>query len=106
MKMKARRIIPGILNPPQIGSKNGSKYNDGLGTSMPPNFDLVYIYFEQKGEPDWAYQFFEAQELRRWKVETGRPVMNWKVAAIDWIFNQLQDRKRRFRQSPFYNESV
>ncbi|MVN91426.1 MULTISPECIES: hypothetical protein [Mucilaginibacter] len=79
--------------------------HDGLGTTMPPDKDVLLIYFDQKGEGELAEDFFNEHDARGWKTPTGGKIFNWKVCASEWIYNHHQDVKRRFRQSPFYSES-
>jgi hypothetical protein len=105
MKRKAKRIIS---VPAKSARKNGKitvVNDDGFGTSMPPPFLHIEIYFDQKGELESASLFFEEHESRAWKNQTGQPIRNWKVCAAEWIYNYRQEMKRRFRKSRFYSES-
>ncbi|MBK0378554.1 hypothetical protein [Mucilaginibacter segetis] len=79
--------------------------HDGLGTTMPPDSDVLLIYFDQKGLAQLAEKFFDEHDNRGWKTATGGTIYNWKVCAAEWIYNYRQEVKRRFRQSPFYSES-
>ena len=105
MKRKAKRIIPSVPKSPKNNLKIAIRNDNGLGTSMPPSFTSIEIYFDQKGLLDVAMHFFEEHELRAWKSPTGYPVINWKVCAAEWIYNYQQELKRNFRISPFYSES-
>ena len=104
MKRKAKRIVPKDTQPKNriaIALHN----DDGLGTSMPPSFASIEIYFDQKGLVEIADDFFTEHELREWKSATGHSIINWKVCAADWIYDYRQAMKMRFRKSPFYSES-
>jgi hypothetical protein len=105
MKRKAKRTIPGKSNEVDGLGKLPTRIHDGLGTTMPPNLEGLHIYFDQKGVPDLADEFFHEYDIRDWKTPTGGTVRNWKVCAAEWIYNYQQEAKRKFRQSPFYSES-
>jgi hypothetical protein len=105
MKRKVIRItsLPAKLTRRSL--KMSVLNDDGFGTSMPPPFALVEIYFDQKSMADYVWEFYDEHELRQWKNQTGQPITNWKVCAAEWIYNHRQEMKRRFRQSRFYSES-
>jgi hypothetical protein len=105
MKRKAKRTVPRLPNEVRKSSKNTKHNHDGLGTTMPPNKDVLLIYFDQKGEGELVEVFFDEHDARGWTTPTGSIIYNWKVCAAEWIYNRRQEVKRRFRQSPFYRES-
>ncbi len=105
MKRKAKRTVPGSPNEVKKSHKNTVQDHDGLGATMPPDKDVLLIYFDQKGEGELADDFFNEHDARGWKSPTGGKIRNWKVCAAEWIYNHRQEAKRRFRQSPFYSES-
>ena len=105
MKRKAKRIVPDRNNPSRNSNKIACCYDDGLGTTVPPSFNNIEIYFEQKELLEVACNFYNEHELREWRNATGQPILNWKVCAAEWIYNYRQEIKRRFRKSPFYSES-
>lgn len=105
MKRKAKRIVPNLNNPSRNSDKIAFQYDDGLGTSVPPSFSNIEIYFDQKGLLEVACNFYSEHELRGWKNATGQSIVNWKVCAAEWIYNYRQEIKRRSRMSPFYSES-
>jgi hypothetical protein len=105
MKRKAKRIASLPAKPARKGIKMSVQNDDGFGTSMPPPFALVKIYFDQRGMDKSVCEFYDEHELRQWKNQTGQPIINWKVCAAEWIYNYRQEMKRKFRQSPFYSES-
>lgn len=105
MKRKAKRTIPSKCDEVNRRGKLPTKIHDGLGTTMPPDRMVLHIYFDQKGVPEFAEEFFYEYDIREWKTPTGGPVRNWKVCAAEWIYNYRQEVKRKFRQSPFYSES-
>lgn len=105
MKRKAKRTIPGKPNEVNNRGKLPATIHDGMGTNMPPDPQVLHIYFDQKGEVDLADEFFHEYDIREWKTPTGGAVRNWKVCAAEWIYNYRQEVKRQFRQSPFYSES-
>jgi hypothetical protein len=106
MKRKAKRTVPGQPIEVRKGRKNPLQIHDGLGTTMPPDKDVLLIYFDQKGEVELADEFFNEHDTRGWKTPTGGTIYNWKVCAAEWIYNYRQEVKRRFRQSLFYSESI
>ncbi len=106
MKRKAKRTIPRQPKEVSKSSKNTLQIHDGLGTTMPPDKDVLLIYFDQKGEAEMADEFFNEHAARGWKTPTGGTIYNWKVCAAEWIYNHQQDVKRRLRLSPFYSESL
>jgi hypothetical protein len=105
MKRKARRIVQQPIKLREKILKRSDHFDDGLGTSVPPEFEVVHVYFDQKGQVEFAHKFFEEQEMVQWKTQSGQIIRNWKEYAAEWIYNRRQDMKRRFRQSPFFNES-
>jgi hypothetical protein len=105
MKRKAKRIISIPIKPARKCYKKSVQNDDGFGTSMPPTFTVVAIYFDQKSLADCVSEFYDEHELRHWKNQTGQPITNWKVCAAEWIYNYRQEMKRKFRQSRFYSES-
>jgi hypothetical protein len=106
MKRKAKRTVPRQSNDVRKRSKYSLQIHDGLGTTMPPDKDVLLIYFDQKGEAELTDEFFNEHVARGWKTPTGGTIYNWKVCAAEWIYNHQQDVKRRLRLSPFYSESV
>ncbi|MEJ7693492.1 hypothetical protein [Daejeonella sp.] len=78
------------------------KLSGGFGVDVPPVSAHVKIYFLQKGltEPE-AEAFFIAFNAVDWKTGSGKPIRNWKVLASDWIFDSIQRKKLRRRQSLF-----
>lgn len=105
MKRKAKRALPRQPKQASRTTKNPMQIHDGLGSTMPPDKDVLQIYFDQKGEAELAETFFNEHHTRGWKTPTGGTIYNWKVCAAEWIYNYRQELKRRFRQSPFYNKS-
>ncbi len=105
MKRKAKRTVQRQPNEIRKSSKTTIHIHDGLGTTMPPDKEVLLIYFDQKSEAELADEFFNEHDARGWKTPTGGMIYNWKVCATEWIYNYRQEVKRRFRQSPFYSES-
>lgn len=105
MKRKAKRMAALLAKPPAKQLNFRTWKDDGFGTSVPPSIESIVVYFDQKGVPEIACDFYEEHKLRKWKSVNGQPVTNWKVCAAEWIYNYRQDLKRRFRRSPFYSES-
>ncbi|RKD15311.1 hypothetical protein BCY91_06790 [Pelobium manganitolerans] len=60
---------------------------------MPPEFDLILIYFDQKSEAKLALEFYSEQQTLGWKTDRGAQIKNWKVAATDWLYNYYQARR-------------
>jgi len=65
----------------------------GFGYEMPPEKRVVEIYFDQKGIPDQAGNFFSFYDQSNWSSAKGTPYRNWKLLASDWIFNYQQELK-------------
>ncbi|QQL50281.1 hypothetical protein [Mucilaginibacter ginkgonis] len=70
----------------------------GFGYEMPPDQQIVLIYFDQQGLLGEAGNFFRHYENCSWKSPRGKPYRNWKVLATDWIFNHRQASKLLERQ--------
>lgn len=70
----------------------------GLGTELPPQRQLVVIYFDQKGLGNQADAFYSYYEEADWRSHKGTPYRNWKLLAADWIFDYEQELKLRKRQ--------
>jgi len=86
-KRKARRLVEPTKH------KNKFPSSTGFGYEVPPDFDCVSIYFNQKGGAKIAGNFFQYFQDCGWKTRTGAPVRNWKVAATDWIYDHCQMEK-------------
>jgi hypothetical protein len=73
----------------------------GFGYEMPPDWQLIDIYFDQKGQTEQATLFYEHYRGSNWRSSNGTPFRNWKVLASDWIFNYQQEQKlkQRFREN-------
>jgi hypothetical protein len=106
MKRKAKRTVPRQPNKVRKSSNKTMQIHAGLGTTMPPDKDILLIYFDQKGEAELAEKFFTEHYAREWKTPTGGTIYNWKVCAAEWIYNHRQEVKRRLRLSPFYSEPL
>jgi len=94
LKRKAKRVMekPGRRPlPPSIAQK-------GFGTELPPQKDLVAIYFDQKGFSAQADLFYQFYEQANWSSPKGTPYRNWKLLAADWMFDYEQELKLRKRQ--------
>ena len=92
MKRKAKRKSIGNR---ALGkeSKNISKNCRGFGYELPPNFEMVSIYFNQKGQSEIACTFFQHFQKTDWKTNSCYPIRNWKVLASDWIFEHERSVK-------------
>ncbi|MGF7080348.1 hypothetical protein [Mucilaginibacter sp. UYCu711] len=93
-KRKAKRLPAerrSIPQPEQIHQK-------GFGTEMPPQKQLVEIYFDQKELSDQAGQFYNFFEAANWSSPKGTPYRNWKLLAADWIYDFQQALKLKKRQ--------
>jgi hypothetical protein len=77
----------------------------GFGYEMPPDRELVHIYFDQKGLAGQADSFYKFYDHAYWQSARGTPFRNWKVLAADWIFNYRQqlklEQRLRANQSAF-----
>jgi hypothetical protein len=92
-KRKAKR------RPVVVHGKPASNISDqrGFGNEMPPNLNLVEIYFDQKGHGKQAVPFYEFYQHIDWCTAKGHPYKNWKILASDWIFEYEQTIKLRKR---------
>lgn len=105
MKRKAKRISPAKL---QLLKKAGKNFKDkikGFGYQVPPDEDIVRIYFDQKSFRNMAEIFYRDCRAQHWKTKTGKKIYNWKVLAADWIFDYRQSVKLALRRSKFCNQS-
>jgi hypothetical protein len=69
----------------------------GFGYEMPPDRQLIDIYFDQKGQTEQAALFYDHYREAGWCSPNGTPYRNWKVLASDWIFNYQQEQKLKQR---------
>src|SRR5665213_3276048 len=92
LKRKARRVP---LDKP--ARRSGSVARQGFGFEMPPDPELVQIYFDQKGFAGQAPVFFKFYDDANWRSPRGTLYRNWKTLATDWIFNYQQDLKLQKR---------
>ena len=89
VKRKAKRIQvkpEKMALPPPVTQQ-------GFGIEMPPQKQLVDIYFDQKGFADQAPLFFQFYEQLNWSSPRGTPYRNWKMLAVEWIFDHQQALK-------------
>ncbi|GEM_PF-6143999 len=59
---------------------------EGFGREVPPCFDFVKIYFNQKGYGYLTEKFYDEQSRNGWRNVRGGKMRNWKEAASEWIF--------------------
>lgn len=69
----------------------------GFGYEVPPEFNAILIYFDQKGLCEQAKPFYDHHDEAFWLTPKGRQIKNWKVIATDWIFNHQQNEKLKQR---------
>jgi hypothetical protein len=101
MKRTAKRINSAKLRGLEKLPANSNAGQKGFGYEMPPDEDLVQIYFDQKGLGNLAQLFYRDYQAWGWKTQTGKKIRNWKVLAVDWIFNYRQTVKLALRRSGF-----
>lgn len=89
VKRKAKRTT--------IRRKVRRSAQQGFGYEMPPDKQLVDIYFDQKGYTEQAAPFYDHYCETNWHSPHGTPFRNWKVLASDWIFNYQQEQKLKQR---------
>jgi len=77
--------------------KTKASEQKGFGYEMPPDRQLVDIYFDQKGHTGQAAVFYEHYRESNWRSPNGTPFRNWKVLASDWLFNYEQEQKLKQR---------
>lgn len=106
MKRKAKRIVQQPPKLSQLTRKTGPHFSDGLGTSVPPEFLLVQIYFDQQGLAECAEAFFREKEMSGWKTRFGKPIRNWKECANEWIYDRRLMLRQEMKRSPFYCENL
>lgn len=58
----------------------------GFGREIPPDLELVKIYFDQKGCGGMAEKFYNEKSRSGWSNVRGGRMRNWKEAASEWIF--------------------
>ncbi|SDE01547.1 hypothetical protein SAMN05216464_103343 [Mucilaginibacter pineti] len=77
----------------------------GFGYEMPPEKILVEIYFDQKGYPAQARDFYQFYDQANWSSPKGTPFRNWKLLASDWLFNYQQELKlaKRLRTNGLFS---
>ena len=105
MKRKACRISPEKFQLLNDSAKNSQKEIKGFGYQVPPDEDMVRIYFDQKGFLNVAGIFYRKCQAQHWKTKTGKKIGNWKVVAADWIFDYRQSVKLALRKSKFSSPS-
>lgn len=63
------------------------KNHDG---GVPPRYEQVLIYFQQKGMPDQeARDFFLYYESKNWCNSKGELMPRWKQAAYRWVMQAV-----------------
>lgn len=72
-------------------NRNPTSHNST--TTIPPDIEIVKIYFSQRGKSDAdAISFYKVYKTRKWKTIRGCPVKNWMTAANNWIWNHRPKR--------------
>lgn len=87
MKKRKAKRRPILENDPEKAASKAKSIKAGFGYEMPPEFDLILIYFDQKSEAKLALEFYSEQQRSGWKTDKGAQIKNWKVAATDWLCN-------------------
>lgn len=68
-----------------------------ISRNVPPPFEEVKIYFNQRGIPEIeATQFFLFYELKRWTNKKGNAYKSWKTIAYQWILGVLINQPELF----------
>lgn len=106
MKRKAKRIDPTKQTRRSKVPEIVLQDTEAFGFNVPPQTVDVLIYFEQKDAILAAQSFIDEQEKFGWKTRSGKPILNWKVVASDWIFNYKQERKFSLRTSKFCSVEI
>ena len=66
---------------------------------IPPEFDSVKSYFEEKGVDNGeASQFFDHHTARGWILTNGKQMRDWKAACRTWISNIDKFSKKEFKK--------
>lgn len=91
-KRKAKRRLI-VANETENIALKAKPLQAGFGYEMPPEFDLILIYFDQKSESKLAMEFYSEQERCGWKTIKGAQIKNWKVAAMEWLYNYYQAQR-------------
>lgn len=74
------------------------KIADNSKQSLPPPFEHIVIYFDQKHCTEAeARKFYEHHQIKGWTTPTGAVIKNWKTAVRDWIWQLLE--KSAYRRS-------
>lgn len=82
--------------------KKVKRQNAGFGKSVPPQWQYIKIYFVQKGLTEQvAKDFFQEKESKKWQTENGKPVLNWKAVANEWIWNYTQGKQEKDQITKF-----
>lgn len=62
--------------------------NPEFRKGMPPKLDHVKIYFSQKNiSHEEAEVFFYYHQDLEWRTESGLPIIDWRAAANEWVWN-------------------
>jgi hypothetical protein len=97
LKRKAKRVPADVRTPGKLKAIR----QKGFGNEMPPQKELVEIYFDQKGFSIQAALFYDHYEQAGWCSPKGTPYRNWKLLAGEWLFNYEQEQKlyKRLREN-------
>jgi len=82
--VNSAREYPYILRPTNINIQNQTKKTNSERT--PINITVVVEAFIEAGSTDKeANKFYDYYESNGWKQGKGKPIINWKAAARNWI---------------------
>lgn len=93
MKKRKAKRRPIVANATEKNSLKARHFQAGFGYEMPPQFDLILIYFDQKRAAKLAMEFYLEQEKSGWKTIKGAQIKNWKVSATEWLYNYYQAQR-------------
>ena len=80
-----------------MSKASGKLTKPGFGYQVPPEFNAVLIYFDQKNAREQARLFYDHFDDACWLTPKGRKIRNWKVIATEWIDNHQQNEKLKQR---------
>jgi len=69
------------------------KENTNKIKSIPPEYDRVYNFFQEKEYPKEARKFYDFYDSKNWYVGKNK-MKKWKSAASGWI-NRLKEKQEK-----------
>ncbi|UOE51363.1 hypothetical protein MTO98_09760 [Mucilaginibacter sp. SMC90] len=62
----------------------------GYGNQIPPDKNIVVIWFIEKGSNEiTALAFYRSYQVKQWRNKRGNVIKDWKMRAWQWLWEKV-----------------